>query len=99
MQLQKNGIPTKWNLHFGANWGSHNTKLLPKDFYNQIVWKVDDIVLNVALETVKAIDGKSPIQFGPEDLVCGGQWLFKVLSFYCNFFYRYTCTYTNTVLN
>ena len=60
----------------------NNTKLLPKDFYNQIVWKVDDIVHNVELDTVKAIDGKNPIQFGPGDLACGGQSLFKVLSYY-----------------
>jgi hypothetical protein len=83
-KLIANGISTKSEIQFGANWISNDSRKSPQDFYNEIVLNVDDIVQKVTIYVEQLVNGKNIVNLGPLDTICNGQTLFTSKQYYYN---------------
>jgi hypothetical protein len=82
--LIANGVHTKGDFYYGANWISNDSRKSPQDFYKEVVLNVDDIVKKVTIFVEQLVDGKHTLKLGPLDTICNGQTLFHTKPYYYN---------------
>jgi hypothetical protein len=82
--IQQNGIETLSDVQWQANWNSNNSEKSPKDFYNEMVLQIDDIVANTKFYIEQPINGSNILDLKPYETVCNGQDIFIVKPYYFN---------------
>ena len=49
-------------LQFNSHWVSNDPKVTPKEFYNDVVYSLEDVVLNVLFNLIKPINGNKNLK-------------------------------------
>ena len=63
-RLQSHGMSIKRDIQFGANWVSNDSNVSPSEFYDDVVLKVEEIVLSVKIYAEVLIEGKNVFTLG-----------------------------------
>ena len=83
--LVKNGIPARKNIQLGAEWVSKDSRTAPEDFFEQVVFKLDDLVEDLSLVLETPFNGNASVFFPASSFknVCN-QILFRNTEYYFN---------------
>ena len=101
--LQANGIETARSIQFGAQWISNNSDLSPNDFYESVLFSVEDLIHQLRVDLEVPYDGQSAVTVAAENFsdFCG-QSFFRPTEYYfngrCYSFLLPSCLLNNGVL-
>ena len=55
--LNQNGIPTKRDMQFKANWVSNDSNISPVDLLQNASFSFEDVVISLKISTAKPMNG------------------------------------------
>jgi len=83
-RIKFHGLDLKKDLQFKAQWVSNQSGVTPKEFYNDVVYSLENIVLNVLFNLIKPINGDKNPKVPPTHIFCGNETIFKTSPYYYN---------------
>ena len=78
-------ISDRTEVQFHAQWASNNSKISPKEFYENIVSDISEIINQVNITIERKFNGQHHIVLKPNDKICkNNETLFEPKPYYYN---------------
>ena len=83
-RISYHGVDIVRDIQFKSQWVSNHSDITPKKFYEDVVYRLEDVVLTVLFNLIKPIKGDKNPKVPPGHIFCDGEGIFKISPYYYN---------------